>query len=141
MYVHTAHASTITAEFFSEEYAACARALSNWPNANEGGLLPTLSFIDPSTAEQFRMFSPSLMSSSSDSLDEQTRIALTITLLCHYTEFKNDFPTHSLISRISESSSKFGFSMGLINQWEADLSHLYKSEWYVLEFKRTRKRG
>ena len=30
---------------------ACARALSNWPNANEGGFLPTLSCIDPSTAE------------------------------------------------------------------------------------------
>ena len=60
---------------------ACARALSNWPNANEGGFLPTLSFIDPSTAEQFRMFYPSLMSSTSDSLDEQTRRALTIYLL------------------------------------------------------------
>ena len=100
---------------------ACARALSNWPNASEGGFLPTLSFIDPSTAEQFRMFSPSLMSSSSDSLEEQTRIALTISLLRHYTEFKNDFPTHSLISRISECSNKLGFNMGLINKWEADI--------------------
>ena len=100
---------------------ACARALSNWPNANEGGFLPTLSCIDPSTAEQFRMFSLSLMSSSSDSLDEQTKIALTISLLRHYTEFKNDFPTHSLISRISECSNKLGFNMGLINKWEADI--------------------
>ena len=47
---------------------ACARALSNWPNANEGSFLPTLSFIDPNAAEQFSMFSLSLMSSSSDSL-------------------------------------------------------------------------
>ena len=100
---------------------ACARALSNWPNASEGGFLPTLSFIDPSTAEQFRMFSPSLMSSSSDSLEEQTRIALTISLLRHYTECKNDFPTHSLISRISECSNKLGFNVGLINKWEADI--------------------
>ena len=57
---------------------ACERALFNWPNANEGGVLPTLACIDQSTAEKFRMFSLSLMNSSSNSLDEQTRIALTI---------------------------------------------------------------
>ena len=64
---------------------ACASVSSDWPNANEGGCLPTLSGIDPSTAEQFGMFSLSLKSSSSDSLDEQTRIALTVSLLRHYT--------------------------------------------------------
>ena len=61
------------------------------------------------------------MSSSSDSLDEQTRIAQTISLLRHYTEFKNDFLTHSLISRISECSNKLGFNVGLIDKWEADI--------------------
>ena len=102
----------------AESDTACARALSNWPNANEGGFLPTLSFIDPSAAEQFSMFSLSLMSSSSDSLDEQTRIALTISSLRHYTEFKNESPTRSLIS---ECSTKLGFNVGLINKWEADI--------------------
>ena len=85
---------------------ACARALFYWRNANEGGFLPRLSCIDSSTAQQFSMFSLSLKSSSSDFLDEQTRIALTVSLLCHYTEFKNDFPTYSLISTISECSNK-----------------------------------
>ena len=34
----------------------------------------------------------------------ETRIALTVSLLRHYTEFRNDFPIYSLISRISECS-------------------------------------
>ena len=63
---------------------ACARALSNWPDANEGGLLPTLTCIDVNTRECFRRFTISLMSSSTNDLDERTRIALTISLLRYY---------------------------------------------------------
>ena len=101
---------------------ACARALSNWPDANEGGLLPTLTCIDVNTRECFRRFTISLMSSSTNDLDERTRIALTISLLRHYSAFKNDFPNHSLISRISGCIVKInGLNEEIIEEWEKQI--------------------
>ena len=95
----------------------CARALSDWPNSNEGGLLPNISCINEEDRNIFRKYCLELFGCASSYFNEGMMVALTITLLRFHEQFMEDYPDHLLVTRMNECSSNVGVSDEKINEW------------------------
>ena len=100
----------------------CARAVSSWPDATAGGMLPSIDCIGAAEDQElFRFFSLSLMSSATLAIDEATRVSLTISLLRFHDKFASDYPNHDLVSRIEDCRNVRGVSISKFELWVSNI--------------------
>jgi hypothetical protein len=94
-----------------------ALVLSHWSDATEGGILPGPTCIPTDEKDTFRHFVLELTLCAVEHMNEETRVALVITLLRYNRHFRNNHPSHTLVSIMDETAAKMGIEYTVVSTW------------------------